>query len=177
MKINWDTEIPSDLIKEWNNLLKILNDLDSVDVNRNVFVNYETDPIIKHELHGFSGESLHANLTTIYVKTILQSGKLHTNVFTAISRIASLKEIIIPCLELLGNLILAGLMNSVKIAMKKDAKIDNVYNSTDSKLRFSWINSQNFLLYLSIIELRTSKGYQANFHGSIVKAKAIQVTY
>ena len=44
MKINWDTEIPSDLIKEWNNLLKILNDLDSVDVNRNVFVNYETDP-------------------------------------------------------------------------------------------------------------------------------------
>ena len=44
MKINWDTEIPSDLIKEWNHLLKILNDLDSVDVNRNVFVNYETDP-------------------------------------------------------------------------------------------------------------------------------------
>ena len=72
MKTNWDTEIPSDLIKEWNNLLKILNDLDSVDVNPNVFVNYETDPIIKHELHGFSGESLHVNLTTIYVKTILQ---------------------------------------------------------------------------------------------------------
>ena len=144
MKISWDTVIPSDLIKEWNNLLKILNDLDSVDVNRNVFVNYETDPIIKYELHGFSGESLHVNLTTIYVKTILQSGKLHTTVFTAISRIASLKEIIIPCLELLGNLILAGLMNYVKIAMKKDAKIDNVYNSTDSKLRFSWINSQNY---------------------------------
>ena len=78
MKINWDTEIPSDLIKEWNNLLKILNDLDSVDVNRNVFVNYETDPIIKHEFYGFSSESLIANLTTIYVKTILQSGKLHT---------------------------------------------------------------------------------------------------
>ena len=35
-------------------------------------------------------------------------------------------------------------MNSVKISMKKDAKIDYVYYSTDSKLRFSWINSQNF---------------------------------
>ena len=128
MEINWDTEIPSDLIKEWNNLLKILSNLDSVDVNRNVCVNYETEPIIKHELHGFSGQSLHANMTTVYVKTILQSWKLHTNVFTAISRIASLKEIIIPCLELLGNFILAGLMNSVKIAMEKDAKIDNVYN-------------------------------------------------
>ena len=93
----------------------------------------------------FSDKSLHANLTTVYVKTILQSWKLHTNVFTAISRIVSLKEIIIPCLELLGNLILARFMNSVKIAMKKDAKIDNVYYSADSKLHFSWINSQNFL--------------------------------
>ena len=64
--------------------------------------------------------------------------------FTAISRIASLKEIIIPYLELLGNLILARLMNSVKISMKKEAKIDNVYYSADSKLRFSWINSQTF---------------------------------
>ena len=26
MKLNWDTEIPSDFIKEWNDLLKILND-------------------------------------------------------------------------------------------------------------------------------------------------------
>ena len=26
MKLDWETEIPSDFIKEWNNLLKILND-------------------------------------------------------------------------------------------------------------------------------------------------------
>ena len=28
-----------------------------------------------------------------------------------------------------------------------------------------------------MIELRKSKGYQARFHGSIVKAKTIQMTY
>ena len=43
MKLNWDTKIPSDLMKEWNDLLKNLNDLDTVEVNRNVFVNYEND--------------------------------------------------------------------------------------------------------------------------------------
>ena len=43
MKLNWDTKIPSDLMKEWNDLLKNLNDLDTVEVNRNVFVNYEYD--------------------------------------------------------------------------------------------------------------------------------------
>ena len=71
MKPNWDTEIPSDLMKEWNDLLKILNDLDTVEVNRNIFVNYENDPIIKRELLGFSGARLHAYRATIYVKTVL----------------------------------------------------------------------------------------------------------
>ena len=71
MKLNWDIERPSDLMKELNKLLKILNDLDAVEVNRNIFVNYENDPIIKRELHGFNGASLHAYGATLYVKTIL----------------------------------------------------------------------------------------------------------
>ena len=58
-------------MKEWNDLLKNLNDLDTVEVNRNVFVNYENDPIIKRELHGFSVGSLHEYRGTNYVKTIL----------------------------------------------------------------------------------------------------------
>ena len=58
-------------MKELNELLKILNDLDTAEVNRNVFINYENDPIIKRELHGFSVGSLHEYRATIYVKTIL----------------------------------------------------------------------------------------------------------
>ena len=58
-------------MKELNELLKILNDLDTAEVNRNVFVNYENDPIIKRELHGFSVGSLHEYRVTIYVKIIL----------------------------------------------------------------------------------------------------------
>ena len=46
-------------------------DLHTAEVNRNVFVNYENDPIVKRELHGFSGASLHAYRATVYVKTIL----------------------------------------------------------------------------------------------------------
>ena len=140
VKLNWDTEIPSDFIKEWNDLLKILNDLDSIEVNLNVFVKYENDPIFKRELHGFSNASLLSYGATIYVKTFLESGKVHTNFFTAKSRITSLKKITIPSLELLRNLILARLMNSVKITIEKDAQIDNIYCWTDSKVCLSWID-------------------------------------
>ena len=78
MKLNWDPEIPSNLIKKWNDLLKILNNLDSIEVNQNVFVNYDNEPIVKRELHCFSDASLRAYGTTIYVKTILVSVKVHT---------------------------------------------------------------------------------------------------
>ena len=62
MKLNWDIEIPSDLMKELNKLLKILNDLDAVEVNRNIFVNYENDPssnvsfiVSTVQVHKFTG--------------------------------------------------------------------------------------------------------------------------
>ena len=142
VKLNWDTEIPSDFIKKWNDLLKILKDLDSIEVNRNVFVNYGNDPIVKRKLHGFSDASLRVYAATIYVKTILESGKVDTNFFTAKSRIAPHKEITIPRLELLGNLILARLMNSVKIAIEKDVQIDNIYCWTDARVCLYWINSE-----------------------------------
>ena len=96
------------MIKELNELLKILNDLDTAEVNRNVFVNYENDPIIKRELHGFSVGRLHEYGGTNYVKTILQSWKVHTNVFTAISRIASLNLILA---RLIAKLIKKGCQN------------------------------------------------------------------
>ena len=72
-------------------------------------------------------EHMEPRFITVYVKTILQSGKAHSNFFTAKSLIASLKEITIPRLELLGNLILNRLMNSVRTAIEKDVKIDNIY--------------------------------------------------
>ena len=53
-----------------------------------------------------------------------------------------LKEMTMPRLKLLGNLILARLMNSVKIAIEKDVQIDKIYYWTDSKVCLSWINSE-----------------------------------
>ena len=108
-----------------------------IEVNRSVFVNYGNDPIVKRELHGLRGYG-----ATIYAKNILESGKIHTNFFTAKLRIAPLKEITIPRLEFLRNFILARLMNSVKTAIEKDFQVDNIYYWTDSKVCLSWINSE-----------------------------------
>ena len=94
-------------------------------------MNYENDPIVKRELRELSEASLHAYGARICVKTILPK-----------SRITPLKEITITTLELLGKLILARLMNSVKINIERNVQIDNIYCWEDSKVCLSWINSE-----------------------------------
>ena len=64
-----------------------------------------------------------------------------------------------------------------KINIKKDVKIDNVYYCTDSKVGLSRINSEKCFNVFVDNRVKEMKGYQANFHGSNVKAKTIQVTY
>ena len=54
--------------------LKNLNDLDSINVNQNVFVNYENDLIVKHKFHGFSDASLRA--CRAMLKLFCNQGKL-----------------------------------------------------------------------------------------------------
>ena len=51
--------------------LKTLSDLDSIEVNRNVFVNYENDLIVKRELHSISDASLRAYRATIKILKLL----------------------------------------------------------------------------------------------------------
>ena len=52
LKVGWDEEISSDLAKEWKKLLKVLEELQLIEISRNVFVCDENDIIITRELHG-----------------------------------------------------------------------------------------------------------------------------
>ena len=107
--------------------VEIFSGLKSIKVNRNVFVNVKNDSIVKRGLHGLDDASLRAYGAAIYVGTSLKSRKVLRDLFTAKSCIGPLKEITMPCLKLLGHLILARLMHSVKIARKKGVQNDGIY--------------------------------------------------
>ena len=57
------------------------------------------------KLHVFSDVSFQAYGACIYLRTEYESKKVKTNLVTAKSRVAPWKEVSIPRLELLGNLI------------------------------------------------------------------------
>ena len=70
------------------------------------------------ELHGFSDASFQGYGACIYLRTLYESGDISVNLVSGKSRVAPLKETTIPRMELLGNLILSRLMNTVHNTLK-----------------------------------------------------------
>ena len=81
----------------------------------------------KLELHGFSDASLQSYRVFIYLKSIFKSDTVSVDLVTSKSRLAPIKDSTIPRLELLGNLLLSRLMDSVKKSISKVFSISEVF--------------------------------------------------
>ena len=88
----------------------------------------EGNPPQRVELHGFSDASQQSYGACIYLKSIFKIGKVFIHLIASKSRLTPIKEITIPILELLGNLILCRLTNLVKSALSKTLSfVDDFY--------------------------------------------------
>lgn len=98
----------------------------------------KTDSLEQVQIHGFSDASKKAYGAVIYVRTIEPSGKVHTNLLIAKSRIAPLDEVTIPRLELMAADLLSRLLKVVQSAME----YENVpyFLWCDSTIALQWIN-------------------------------------
>ena len=76
----------------------------------------------------------------IYLCTLYKSDLIELNLICSKPRVAPIKAITIPHLELLGNLLLSRLMDSVKLALKEELKFNKSYYWTNSKIKLSWKN-------------------------------------
>jgi hypothetical protein len=68
---------------------------------------------IEMKLHGFCGVSENAYGACVYLRTFSFDGTIQTRLLTAKSKVAPLKTLTIPRLELSGALRLASLISSV----------------------------------------------------------------
>ena len=79
---------------------------------------------------------------SIYIPSISKGGNVSVNLIASKSRPAPMKQNTISCLELLGNILLTRLTNSVKNAPSKCILISNCYFWTDSQVTLSWIKAE-----------------------------------
>ncbi|XP_072392156.1 uncharacterized protein [Diabrotica undecimpunctata] len=136
LKLDWNESLPQDLHTAWNKFKETISDLHQTQIPRHVLCLQPKDI----ELHCFSDASEIAYGVAIYVRSISHDGLYHVHLLCAKSRVAPLKTISLPRLELCGALLSAKLAREVIHTM--DIRFNKVHFWTDSTITLHWIKGE-----------------------------------
>lgn len=147
--ILWDENIPLDLAKTWHQWCSEISHLKRITIPRR----YDEDNDIKikcdetsakatveREMHVFTDASEKAYCAAAYLRCIKGNGECTTSLIASKTKVAPLKKMTIPRLELMGALIGARLG---KFISNKLHVSDKMYFWTDSMITFHWIRSSS----------------------------------
>ncbi|KAL0839095.1 hypothetical protein ABMA28_017074 [Loxostege sticticalis] len=132
-KIEWDDYLPDVLLQEWLTFRNQLINMPTVELKR--WIGF-TDNNVKVELHGFSDASTIAYAAVVYCRVITLDG-ITVTIIEAKTRVAPVKQVSLPRLELCGAVLLAKLLNRVRLALS--VPIQNTYAWTDAKIVLAWL--------------------------------------
>jgi hypothetical protein len=136
LKCDWDDILPSDIEQSFKVFLSNLPFINDIEIPRKVIQVYPYKDI---QLHGFADASTKAYGAVIYIRVTDFSDKHYTNILCSKVRIAPIKIITVPRLELCAALLLAELANKVKNAL--DINFNNCFLWSDSLIVLAWIQS------------------------------------
>ena len=89
------------------------------------------------ELHGFSDASQMAYAAAVYARVIQKMGKINTSLIMAKTKVAPVKTLSLPRLELCAAALLCKLLN--KVMKTLDLELKRTYAWTDAKAVLAWI--------------------------------------
>ena len=112
-KLDWDCEISEQLAVVWKSFIECLKDTPVIRIPR--FINM-CDENALLQLHGFCDSSSLAYCAAVYVRRET-SVETRVDLVAAKTKVAPLKELTIPRLELLSCLLLVEFLNSVTFAI------------------------------------------------------------
>ncbi|XP_075161640.1 uncharacterized protein LOC142234394 [Haematobia irritans] len=132
-KIGWDESLPLQTERQWRKFVETYQDVNHVRIPR--WVNYSTDCEV--ELHVFSDASEKAYAGVVYVRVVTPQGHIFTHLLSCKTKVAPIKSISLPRLELCGAVLASELYKS--IARELDIEFRRVYCWTDSTIVRSWL--------------------------------------
>lgn len=135
-KVDWDEELPTDIAEQWSNLKKSIVCLKTLRLPR--WIN--TTPGSSMELHGFCDASMDAYSAVVYLRVTGENGVVTMHNLSAKTKVAPLKVISLPRLELCGAALLTKLMVEVRTAMH----LEDVHIQcwTDSTIVLAWLRAE-----------------------------------
>jgi len=136
LKLNWDDVIPSQTIQRWESIYQNLSALNDLQIPRWTGQNHDT---ARCDLHGFADASNAAYAAVVYMRTTSLSGEITITLLAGKSKVAPLKTMSIPRLELSAACLLARLIEFIRSSLP----IANVtcHCWTDSTVVLAWLSS------------------------------------
>ncbi|XP_039309090.1 uncharacterized protein LOC105201565 [Solenopsis invicta] len=133
IEINWDSELPASTLSKWEKLQSELSNSPILRIPRRISSQHVSQNLI---LYGFCDASQDAYGACVYVKNCGKDEHV-AQLLCSKSRVAPLKTISIPRLELCSALLLARLIDQIKQACKFE--FSRVFAFTDSLVTLYWI--------------------------------------
>ncbi|XP_071057047.1 uncharacterized protein [Onthophagus taurus] len=134
MRLDWDDDLPQFIVDAWNRLKGQLLSVSEISIPRRVLVNKPVDV----QLCAFCDSSEKAYAAAVYVRCVTDDGSIKISLLCSKTRVAPLKKISIPRLELCGALLLVKLVNRIKNDL--DYNISKLFYFTDSTIVLNWLN-------------------------------------
>ncbi|XP_058446192.1 uncharacterized protein LOC131427220 [Malaya genurostris] len=131
--LNWHDLLPPTIEEEWIEVKETLHQLEQIKIPRWA-ANYNGNV----QLHGFSDASEEAYAAVVYLRSVDYNNEIHVTLLAAKTKVAPVRQISIPRLELNAAELLAKLMKQVAEPLER-FNIER-YAWTDSTIVLQWLS-------------------------------------
>ncbi len=137
LNLTWDETPSQAIVDEWTKFKEELPELSTFCLPRQV-TPFE---VVRRELHGFCDASEIGYAAVAYLRVETPSGAICVHLVCAKSRVAPVKTLTFPRLELSGALILSDLLAFVQTTYPPILTIDETFAWSDSQIVLAWLAS------------------------------------
>lgn len=133
-KLGWDEPVTGSLLQEWAGFLRDLPTVNGIKVPRWI----GQEPQRQIQFHGFCDASTRGYGAAVYIRVRDDAGNVRIHLLAAKSRVAPLKEVTIPRLELCSAKLLIDLMARLIECFDRN-QIEEIHCWSDSQISLYWI--------------------------------------
>ncbi|GFV72375.1 integrase catalytic domain-containing protein [Trichonephila clavipes] len=136
--ISWDDPVTDCIFESWTQFKNQMKHLAEIQIPRYLAEDATAKRVL---LICFCDASQRAYAAVFYLRTELVTGKVHVSMITSKTRVAPVKSITLPRLELLAALLLSELYVVVLESLRKVIQIDKSFLFSDSQIVLDWLKS------------------------------------
>ncbi|KAJ8973698.1 hypothetical protein NQ317_000750 [Molorchus minor] len=135
--LDWDELVSPSIADLWTQFKIELPYISQLQLPRRIV----SDEFLSCEIHGYSDASEKGYAAVVYFRVTLPTGDFKSFLITGKSKVAPLKVVSLPRLELCGATLLADLISYTVQTYSKYINFSGIYAYSDSQVTLAWLSS------------------------------------